>query len=75
MVGEIKFTNVEFCYPSRPDVPVLNGLSFTVESGQTTAIVGSSGCGKVNIIADHNILKSILLSLSEHMCAIITAIL
>ncbi|CAF3552027.1 unnamed protein product [Rotaria sp. Silwood1] len=46
LIGDIKFTNVHFSYPSRSDVPVLSELSFTAQSGQTTALVGSSGCGK-----------------------------
>ncbi|XP_071802901.1 ATP-dependent translocase ABCB1-like isoform X2 [Asterias amurensis] len=43
---EIKFDNVRFRYPSRPDVPVLRGLSVSVKPGETLALVGSSGCGK-----------------------------
>ncbi|CAF1223645.1 unnamed protein product [Rotaria sordida] len=50
LIGDIKFTNVHFAYPSRIDVPVLNGLSFTAQRGQTTALVGSSGCGKSTCI-------------------------
>jgi len=50
LIGDIKFSDVHFVYPSRTDVPVLNGLSFTAQSGQTTALVGTSGCGKVNIL-------------------------
>ncbi|CAF2118380.1 unnamed protein product, partial [Rotaria magnacalcarata] len=46
ILGDIKFSNVHFSYPSRSDVSVLNGLSFTVQRGETTALVGSSGCGK-----------------------------
>ncbi|XP_041708101.1 ATP-dependent translocase ABCB1-like isoform X2 [Coregonus clupeaformis] len=44
--GNIEFNNIHFTYPSRPDVKVLNGMSLTVRSGQTIALVGSSGCGK-----------------------------
>ncbi|XP_069504489.1 ATP-dependent translocase ABCB1 isoform X2 [Ambystoma mexicanum] len=44
--GEIEFINVHFQYPSRTDVPVLTGLNLKVRSGQTVALVGSSGCGK-----------------------------
>ncbi|XP_069815592.1 ATP-dependent translocase ABCB1-like isoform X3 [Dendropsophus ebraccatus] len=44
--GDIEFRNVKFTYPSRPDVQVLKGLNLTVPSGQTVALVGSSGCGK-----------------------------
>jgi len=46
LVGNIQFVNVQFSYPSRPDVPILNSLSFNVKHGQTIAIVGSSGSGK-----------------------------
>lgn len=48
--GDIKFDNVNFVYPSRPDAPVLRNLSLIARAGQTTALVGSSGCGKSCII-------------------------
>uniref|UniRef100_A0A8C7RJF4 ATP-binding cassette, sub-family B (MDR/TAP), member 4 n=1 Tax=Oncorhynchus mykiss TaxID=8022 RepID=A0A8C7RJF4_ONCMY len=44
--GNIEFNNIHFTYPSRPNVKVLNGMSLSVRSGQTIALVGSSGCGK-----------------------------
>ncbi|XP_075683423.1 ATP-binding cassette sub-family B member 5-like isoform X1 [Rhinoderma darwinii] len=44
--GDVEFKNVNFCYPSRPNVQVLNGLNLKVKSGQTVALVGQSGCGK-----------------------------
>ncbi|XP_044280567.1 ATP-dependent translocase ABCB1 [Varanus komodoensis] len=44
--GNLNFQNVHFNYPSRPDVKVLQGLNLKVNSGQTVALVGSSGCGK-----------------------------
>ncbi|XP_042175264.1 ATP-dependent translocase ABCB1 isoform X1 [Oncorhynchus tshawytscha] len=44
--GNIEFNNIHFTYPSRPSVKVLNGMSLSVRSGQTIALVGSSGCGK-----------------------------
>ena len=46
----IKFKNVCFTYPARPDVQVLNNLSLEVKVGQTVALVGSSGCGKSTVI-------------------------
>ncbi|XP_036395228.1 ATP-binding cassette, sub-family B (MDR/TAP), member 4 [Megalops cyprinoides] len=46
MKGNIEFKNIHFTYPSRPDVKVLNGMNLKVSSGQTIALVGSSGCGK-----------------------------
>ncbi|XP_058878458.1 ATP-dependent translocase ABCB1-like isoform X2 [Acipenser ruthenus] len=48
--GNIKFEDVVFNYPSRPNVQILQGLSLKVEKGQTLALVGSSSCGKSTII-------------------------
>ncbi|KAG6459009.1 hypothetical protein O3G_MSEX011164 [Manduca sexta] len=48
--GNIELKNVVFQYPSRPDVPVLKGVSLTVKRGQSVALVGHSGCGKSTII-------------------------
>ncbi|XP_004862484.1 multidrug resistance protein 1 isoform X1 [Heterocephalus glaber] len=44
--GNVTFSDVVFKYPTRPDIPVLQGLSLQVKKGQTLALVGSSGCGK-----------------------------
>lgn len=44
--GNIKFKNVAFSYPSRPDVPILRNMNFSVNAGETVALVGSSGNGK-----------------------------
>lgn len=49
--GTIEFRDVHFRYPTRPDVPVLRGLSLTVKPGQYVALVGASGCGKSTTIA------------------------
>lgn len=49
--GEVTLENVIFHYPSRPDVHVLNGLSIALNSGQTLALVGSSGCGKSTVVS------------------------
>ncbi|XP_020369439.2 ATP-dependent translocase ABCB1-like [Rhincodon typus] len=48
--GIVEFKNVHFNYPSRPDVKVLRGLNLKIKSGQTVALVGSSGCGKSTTI-------------------------
>ncbi|KAJ3772085.1 P-loop containing nucleoside triphosphate hydrolase protein [Lentinula raphanica] len=45
----ITFENVDFSYPSRPDVPVLKGLNLSIAPGETVALVGASGCGKSTI--------------------------
>ena len=43
--GNIEFRNVSFRYPSREDITVLHDISFSIEAGQTLAIVGPSGSG------------------------------
>ncbi|KAI3361034.1 hypothetical protein L3Q82_013229, partial [Scortum barcoo] len=48
--GDIEFKNIHFNYPSRPDIQVLHNMSLSVKSGQTIALVGSSGCGKSTTI-------------------------
>ncbi|CAF1229642.1 unnamed protein product [Rotaria sordida] len=49
--GDIEFDNVNFIYPSRKDAPVLHNLSLIARAGQTTALVGLSGCGKSTCIS------------------------
>lgn len=44
--GRIEFRDVRFHYASRPDMPVLHGVSFSAEPGQRIALVGPSGAGK-----------------------------
>lgn len=46
--GQIDFENVVFSYV--PNNPVLKGISFTTNPGETIAIVGSTGAGKSTII-------------------------
>ncbi|KAM4874401.1 ATP-dependent translocase ABCB1 isoform 2-T2 [Thomomys bottae] len=48
--GNVTFKDVKFNYPTRPDIPVLQGLSVQVKKGQTLALVGSSGCGKSTVV-------------------------
>ncbi|XP_048579396.1 ATP-dependent translocase ABCB1 isoform X3 [Nematostella vectensis] len=50
VTGDVTFNDIHFYYPSRNEVKVLNGLSLTVRSGQTVALVGESGCGKSTVI-------------------------
>ncbi|WWC65424.1 uncharacterized protein I303_108042 [Kwoniella dejecticola CBS 10117] len=49
--GEISFQNVKFHYPSRPNVPILKGLTTTFEAGKTFALVGASGSGKSTVVS------------------------
>jgi len=48
--GRIEFKDVHFSYPSRPEFPVLRGVSFTMDSHETVAVVGSSGAGKSTLV-------------------------
>lgn len=48
--GRIEFQNVRFAYPSRPEVTVLEDISFTAKPGLRVALVGPSGAGKSTII-------------------------
>ncbi|KAM4567936.1 ATP-dependent translocase ABCB1 [Fundulus diaphanus] len=48
--GNIEFNDIHFSYPSRPDVKILDNMCLSVTSGQTMALVGSSGCGKSTTI-------------------------
>jgi len=45
----IIFKNVTFSYPTRPDIVVLNDISFEILEGTKLAIVGQSGSGKSTI--------------------------
>lgn len=46
-VGRIEFDQVNFSYTD--DIPVLKDISFTVEPGETLALVGPTGVGKSTI--------------------------
>lgn len=47
--GSISFKDVHFSYPQRPDIEVLKGISFEINTNQTLALVGTSGGGKSTI--------------------------
>jgi len=48
-LGRIEFDHVDFAYPGAEEA-VLHDLTFTVEPGTTTAIIGSTGSGKTTLI-------------------------
>jgi ATP-binding cassette subfamily B protein len=47
--GQVEFRDVSFEY--EPDRPVLTHISFSVEPGQTVALVGHTGSGKTTIVS------------------------
>ena len=49
--GEVEFDAVDFSYPSRPDLPVLRGLSLHARPGEKIALVGPSGSGKSTLVS------------------------
>ncbi|WP_254461241.1 ABC transporter transmembrane domain-containing protein [Xanthomonas sacchari] len=49
--GEVRFDNVSFRYPQRPDHPALDGFDLHVRPGESVALVGPSGAGKSTVLA------------------------
>ncbi len=47
--GHIRFDNITFQYPTRPDISALSGFSLDVTPGETVALVGASGAGKSTV--------------------------
>ncbi|MEL0637943.1 ABC transporter transmembrane domain-containing protein [Marinomonas sp. TI.3.20] len=82
----LEFNEVTFSYPTRPTTQVLKNLSFTIQQGETVALVGPSGAGKSTIFelllrfydpqqgqlrfADHNI-KDYDISAWRHQLALV----
>jgi len=48
--GRVVFENVTFSYDSDGRDPVLKGISFVAEPGQTVAVLGATGSGKTSLI-------------------------
>lgn len=48
--GQVAFENVTFSYNGNGGDPVLKGVSFTAEPGQTVALLGTTGAGKSSLV-------------------------
>ncbi len=61
--GELAFKDLNFNYPSRPDIPALDALNMTIKAGETVALVGPSGAGKSTVF--QMVLRLSLIHISE----------
>ena len=48
--NDVQVCGVRFCYPEKPDRPILRDVSLTIPAGQFIGIAGPSGCGKSSLI-------------------------
>ena len=48
--GKVEFEGVSFAYPDDPDTYVLKNVNFTINHGETIALVGPTGAGKTTIV-------------------------
>lgn len=48
--GKIEFRHVSFAYPQTAGEAVLKDISFTIQPGETFAILGATGCGKSSLV-------------------------
>lgn len=51
VLGQVEIKSVNFSYPARPDILILNNFSLSVPAGKTIALVGSSGSGKSTAVS------------------------
>ena len=49
--AEIKFSELSFYYPSRPDIAALDTFDLSISKGKVVALVGPSGAGKSSLFA------------------------
>ncbi|XP_039142081.1 putative multidrug resistance protein isoform X2 [Dioscorea cayenensis subsp. rotundata] len=50
LIGNVDICDVNFAYPTRPDIIIFKNFSLSIEAGKSTALVGQSGSGKSTII-------------------------
>ncbi|KAL3533843.1 hypothetical protein ACH5RR_007364 [Cinchona calisaya] len=51
IMGHVELHDVDFVYPTRPDVIIFSEFSLKIEAGKSMAIVGQSGSGKSTILS------------------------
>ncbi|XP_010430925.1 PREDICTED: putative ABC transporter B family member 8 [Camelina sativa] len=51
IIGGIEMKNIDFAYPNRPKITVLQKFSLDIKPGTSIGLVGTSGCGKSTVIA------------------------
>uniref|UniRef100_A0A8C3NK43 ATP-binding cassette sub-family B member 10, mitochondrial n=1 Tax=Geospiza parvula TaxID=87175 RepID=A0A8C3NK43_GEOPR len=49
--GALEFKDVEFAYPTRPEVSIFKDFSLSIPAGSVMALVGPSGTGKSTIVS------------------------
>eukprot|EP00920_Eleutheroschizon_duboscqi_P008966 GHVT01020504.1.p1 GENE.GHVT01020504.1~~GHVT01020504.1.p1 ORF type:complete len:837 (-),score=190.15 GHVT01020504.1:970-3480(-) len=49
--GKIEVEQINFAYPTRPDMQIYKNLTFSAAPGERVALVGASGCGKSTIVS------------------------
>lgn len=50
ITGQVTFKDVTFAYQDAPDIKVLSNVSFSINPGETIALVGPTGAGKTTIV-------------------------
>jgi len=51
IIGDIELVDIDFRYPTKPDVQVSKKVNIHIKRGTVVALVGPSGCGKSSVIA------------------------
>lgn len=49
-IGTVEFRNVSFAYPQTKGDAILKNISLKINSGETFAILGATGCGKSSLV-------------------------
>ncbi|KAH7660063.1 Xenobiotic-transporting ATPase protein [Dioscorea alata] len=50
LIGNVDICDIDFAYPTRPDIVIFKNFSLSIQAQKSTALVGQSGSGKSTII-------------------------